>query len=301
MHRVGIRTVVVPRGFGRLEVQVIDARTNEGLPAGLDYSGILDGSCNANQEGRTRLNRLVEGWLKLRTSYPGFIPSTDSVYVRGDGDQSITVRLAKPGRGTIWGMVMDAATKKNIAGRVEYRGPTFGECQVDDQNTSYSLREVPSGSYVLTATGPTEDYYPQTCTVSVEPGRMVTRDFYLLKKKAVIVLRGVNFETGKAEIRLEFQANLDEAGRILQENPGIVVELGGHTDPREINTPEFSSNWELSKARAEAVRKHLIDKFKIDASRLLARGYADTRPVVANDSEEGMAKNRRTEFVVLEQ
>jgi flagellar motor protein MotB len=93
---------------------------------------------------------------------------------------------------------------------------------------------------------------------------------------------------------------LDRAGEILKGSPTIKVELAGHTDPREINTREFPDNWKLSQARAEAVRVYLIDKFGIAPDRLTARGYADTQPVGPNDTEAGMAKNRRTEFRILE-
>ena len=92
---------------------------------------------------------------------------------------------------------------------------------------------------------------------------------------------------------------LDTAGTILKRTPGIRVELAGHTDPREIRTTEFPSNWELSEARAEAVRRYLIDRFDIAPERLTARGYADTQPVADNSTPQGMARNRRTEFRVI--
>jgi outer membrane protein OmpA-like peptidoglycan-associated protein len=301
VHRLGLRSTIPTRGGGRLQVQTIDAQSNEAIPATIEFSGLREGSREAGADGRTVLAKLNEGWLRLKATYPGYFPALDSVYVQGDEDQKVLLSLSKPGRGTIWGTILDATTRENISGTVKYQGPTAGECEVDAKNISYSLKSVPSGRYILTATGPTPDYYPQTCTVTVQPSQMVTRDFLLLKKKAVIILKGVNFETGKAEIRPEFYANLDEAGKILVDNPGIQVELGGHTDPREISTPEFPSNWELSKGRAEAVRQYLIAKFKIDPKRLFARGYADTRPIAPNDSDEGMAQNRRTEFVVLEE
>jgi outer membrane protein OmpA-like peptidoglycan-associated protein len=301
VHRIGIRSIIMPSGSGRVVVQTVDAQSGAALPAGIDFTGIREGSREAGADGRAVLSKLTEGWLKLKATYPGYFPALDSVYVQGDEDQKVLLSLSKPGRGTIWGTILDATTRENISGTVKYQGPTAGECEVDAKNISYSLKSVPSGRYILTATGPTPDYYPQTCTVMVQPSQMVTRDFLLLKKKAVIILKGVYFETGKAEIRPEFYANLEEAGKILVDNPGIQVELGGHTDPREINTPEFPSNWELSKGRAEAVRQYLMAKFKIDPKRLFARGYADTRPIAPNDSDEGMARNRRTEFVVLEE
>jgi OOP family OmpA-OmpF porin len=48
------------------------------------------------------------------------------------------------------------------------------------------------------------------------------------------------------------------------------------------------------------VRTYLIDRFHIVPERLIARGYADTQPIASNDTEEGMAENRRTEFRIIE-
>jgi outer membrane protein OmpA-like peptidoglycan-associated protein len=299
-HRIGIRTVVLPRGFGSLKIRAIDGRTNEPLAAELELSGIREARLAAGHGGKASVDKLPEGWLKVQATYPGYSPVTDSIYSYGDREQTMEIALGMPSRGTIWGQIFDAVTKKNIPGMIMYRGKAAGEVQIDERHPSYTLRDLLEGDYVLRATGP-EDYFPQTCTVRVKPSRLVSKDFHLLRRKQRFVLKGANFETGKADLLPQYLSNLDEAGKILVENPTIVVELAGHTDPREINTPEFPSNWDLSRARAEAVRKYLIEKFKIEPERLAARGYADTQPIAPNNTEEGMARNRRTEFVVLEQ
>jgi chemotaxis protein MotB len=76
----------------------------------------------------------------------------------------------------------------------------------------------------------------------------------------------------------------------------IVVE--GHTDDHDIGgglTDRYPTNWELSTARAShVVRRFLAEG--VDASRLRAVGFADTRPVALNDSDEGRARNRRIEI-----
>jgi flagellar motor protein MotB len=135
----------------------------------------------------------------------------------------------------------------------------------------------------------------------VTDGKTAERDFYLARKQQTIVLEGVNFETGKADILPQFETVLNRAGEILRQSATIKVELAGHTDPREINTREFPDNWKLSQARADAVRLYLVEKCGVATERLTARGYADTQPVGPNDTEAGMAKNRRTEFRILEQ
>ena len=78
---------------------------------------------------------------------------------------------------------------------------------------------------------------------------------------------------------------------------GHTITVEGHTDNVPISTPQFPSNWELSAARASTVVRHLIAR-GIPADRLSAVGYADTRPLAANDTEAGRAKNRRVSIII---
>jgi chemotaxis protein MotB len=64
-----------------------------------------------------------------------------------------------------------------------------------------------------------------------------------------------------------------------------------------IHTAKFESNWELSAVRATAVLRYFYDK-GIDPEKLTATGYADTFPMVSNETKEGRAKNRRIEFIL---
>ena len=64
-----------------------------------------------------------------------------------------------------------------------------------------------------------------------------------------------------------------------------------------IHTAKFESNWELSAVRATAVLRHFYDK-GIDPEKLTATGYADTFPMVPNNTKEGRAKNARIEFIL---
>lgn len=112
----------------------------------------------------------------------------------------------------------------------------------------------------------------------------------------------------RVEDRLLFpsaQAELTDAGRALvAERLGEVVArhqgevaVQGHTDSRPIQTPRFPSNWALSSARAIAIVEALVEA-GIDPARLQAVGMADTRPLAANDTAEGRARNRRVEVVI---
>ena len=77
------------------------------------------------------------------------------------------------------------------------------------------------------------------------------------------------------------------------------VRLEGHTDSVPIHNSRFHSNWELSASRSIAMLELLTSKFGIDRSRLAVAGYAENVPISANDTEEGRARNRRVDIVIL--
>jgi chemotaxis protein MotB len=77
------------------------------------------------------------------------------------------------------------------------------------------------------------------------------------------------------------------------------LRLEGHTDSVPINTARFHSNWELSAARSIAMLELLSTKFSVDRQRMAIVGYADTTPVDTNDTEEGRARNRRVDIVLV--
>lgn len=106
----------------------------------------------------------------------------------------------------------------------------------------------------------------------------------------------VNFETGSANLTSLSHYELDNLAEAMKSNPNLTIEISGHTD----NTGEAEANQQLSEERAQAVYSYLVDK-DIDPSRLSAVGYGQNRPVDTNETEEGRAKNRRTEFRILTQ
>ncbi len=119
-------------------------------------------------------------------------------------------------------------------------------------------------------------------------------DIQFLPAKS-FVLEDCNFETGKAELKPESYAVLDELVAYLVRKEDERIELGGHTD----NVGSAKSNLLLSEARANTVRAYVIMK-GIDPLRVTAKGYGFTVPVASNATAEGRAQNRRTEVKILE-
>jgi chemotaxis protein MotB len=106
-----------------------------------------------------------------------------------------------------------------------------------------------------------------------------------------------SFPSGSAQLTWEFEGLLLEMANVLSHIPGKLT-IEGHTDNIPIHTDRFSSNWDLSAARAAAVANALLATKEVDPARLAVKGLADTRPRVANDSDENRAKNRRVEIIV---
>lgn len=108
------------------------------------------------------------------------------------------------------------------------------------------------------------------------------------------ILRNVFFETGKYDLRKESETELSKLYLLLLENPKIRIEIGGHTD----NVGKKEDNLLLSQNRAKAVSEFLQQK-GIKANRILTKGYGEEQPIDTNETEEGRAKNRRTEFTII--
>jgi outer membrane protein OmpA-like peptidoglycan-associated protein len=109
---------------------------------------------------------------------------------------------------------------------------------------------------------------------------------------AKIVTHGINFDVNKAVIKPESMGTLNGIVKILNDNPELKFEVGGHTD----SDGDDAANMKLSQARADAVRNQLIT-MGIDGSRLTTKGYGETKPISDNTTPEGKANNRRVEFV----
>jgi OmpA-OmpF porin, OOP family len=108
-----------------------------------------------------------------------------------------------------------------------------------------------------------------------------------------IALYGIYFDTGKADIKPESRAQLDQMAAILKARPALRVHIVGHTD----NVGSLDANLALSLKRAEAVVAALVNTHRVDAKRLSARGVASLSPVTGNRTEAGRALNRRVEMV----
>lgn len=105
------------------------------------------------------------------------------------------------------------------------------------------------------------------------------------------------FSSGMAVIRRGFKPILEKINRVIVDIGGDVV-IAGHTDNLRVSNSMFRSNWDLSSLRAASVVHELLLIGDIKSQNISAAGFADTRPLVPNDTPENRAKNRRVEIII---
>jgi len=106
------------------------------------------------------------------------------------------------------------------------------------------------------------------------------------------------FRAGTANLKTEALEALKEVARALRTQPGQIL-VEGHTDDLPVRSPLFTSNWELSAARAARVVRFLVEEGSFEGTRLCAIGLADTRPLVENIDDQTRDANRRVQLVVV--
>lgn len=121
-----------------------------------------------------------------------------------------------------------------------------------------------------------------------------------------VIQSGVLFESGSAELGAEGQRQIADLADLLLEiseeipdDIAWILRIDGHTDKRPINTPAFSSNWELSAARAIRVARFLESR-GVPPNHLAATGFAAFQPLDSGETDEAFRRNRRIEFKLTE-
>jgi outer membrane protein OmpA-like peptidoglycan-associated protein/tetratricopeptide (TPR) repeat protein len=197
------------------------------------------------------------------------------------------------------GYVTDIKTQKGL--------PCTVELNVDsDQKVLSKVQTDETGFYFITL--PVGKNY--TFTVN-RKGYLFHSDVFELKDKpsdsvyiknislqpvelnASVRLKNIQFAVNAYQLEAVSMIELDKLVQLMNDNPFIKIQIKGHTD----NTGSETDNMKLSENRSKAVVDYLVSK-GIDGKRLSWKGFGETQPVADNNTEEGRAANRRTEFVV---
>ena len=223
------------------------------------------------------------------------------------------------------------ALKSDLLGKgfkviYEAKGADFGRAQgnlyqnLGDQLFEYS----PKGAYFLSAKHDgapattyvalyVTEYEMGTTPVRIRPGQAILQldivDVRPVSDKLIVVsandiskgleasgriaLYGILFDSNKSEVKTESRPALDEIAKYLQANGNAKLEVVGHTD----NVGSYDSNLDLSRARAAAVVRILVEQYNIGPQRLRPSGVGFLAPIASNAAEDGRAKNRRVELL----
>ena len=280
--------------YGTIAGTVIDAVTNAPMFARIEFPGTKIQPVNADAAmGAFKVDEVETGVYTLTASADKHIPATITLAVEENKLATATFKLSPAEVAvSVTGRVSDKKTGDGLAATVTF--PEAGNAVFKtDPATGIYKAQLMAGSYTVVVEA--KDYLKQTLAMVVEKGKPTVKDFELVKEGMALTLRGIYFNTAKATIKPESRPALEDAAKILKDNPDIRVEIQGHTDSRGSD----SYNLTLSDQRAYSVVNYLVQNFGIDAKRLVAKGYGEARPVADNGTSEGRTLNRRVEFVIL--
>jgi len=163
----------------------------------------------------------------------------------------------------------------------------------DGNNGKYKVRLREDDDYEVEVKNPKE-YLFYSNTVSTKKSKNLDVKMHNLSVGAKIQLYNITFATGSWELNANSRRELDRITKLLNDHPTLKIEIAGHTD----NVGSAKKNMELSLKRAKTVHDYLVAK-KIPEKRFVAKGYGQEKPIADNSTEEGRAKNRRFELIVL--
>lgn len=202
----------------------------------------------------------------------------------------------------VQGLVTNSETSDPLAALVLIEDINTGELIAINKSNSASgeyLIVLPAGrDYSVSASSKGFFFYSQSFEIPKDTSyQEIQLDIALepIKKGTKVVLNNIFFESGRAELKPISYVELNKAIDLLEDNKTMVIEIGGHTD----NVGSADLNMKLSEQRAKAVMDYMV-LAGIAPERLRSKGYGETTPIATNDTKEGKAKNRRTEFEIVE-
>jgi outer membrane protein OmpA-like peptidoglycan-associated protein len=203
---------------------------------------------------------------------------------------------------TLWvkGKVFDKKTTKGLPSAVELidlkTKQLISQVQTDERG-NYLITLPVGKDYAFNVNRKGYLFYSDNFFLSDRsPDSTYEKDIPLqpIEANASVVLKNVFFDVNKFDLKLESEAELDKLVQLMNDNPGVKIQIGGHTD----NVGKPADNLTLSNNRAKAVVNYLVSK-SISPQRLVAKGFGETQPIDDNKTDEGRARNRRTEMKVM--
>ena len=301
----GIHRDLVLRKVQRLKVYgyVTDAAKKTPLAQAsvtlLSQEGVLLKEVTTNEKGYYEVEIPLGLNHRTQAAYAGYEPAWQVFSLTRDHyPQGLRIDLAltaSVSRTCIEGLVQNQVTHQPVAKAtlMLIHAETGTRRPLTAASNGAYKGCLPPGKYYIEIIH--KGFFPYKDSVVI-PEAGLKQNFFLAPVEAekAIVLRNIYFDYDKATLRPESVEELERVVRFLQENPTLRVEISGHTD----SDGSEMYNLRLSQARAQAVVDYLVSR-GISSSRLIAKGYGESRPVAPNDTPENKQKNRRTELKIL--
>jgi outer membrane protein OmpA-like peptidoglycan-associated protein len=186
--------------------------------------------------------------------------------------------------------------RREACGSSDFRATNGMNVGVAGDLRYLAARQVAGGATttVAVAVNPQRSFVDVVETAAMDTG-MVSAEALGdgLDASGAVVLEGLYFATGSADLLPASDAAIAAAATLLQARPDLRLDIQGHTD----NVGNDATNLTLSRRRAQAVADALVKSHGIDRARLGVRGFGASRPVADNATDAGRAQNRRVELV----
>lgn len=196
------------------------------------------------------------------------------------------------------GAVLDKKTDQPVNAKVDivHRTDRATNFQLQASGGNF-VQEIPKfGWYLLTASS--EGYLNSTDSVSInnEGESPAVKNILLVPIEVglTVRLKNIYFDFDKTTLKSESFVELNKVVDFLKQNSHVEIEIAGHTDSKGADL----YNQNLSQGRSQSVVDYLSSQ-GIDAGRLTAHGYGESKPIDTNETDDGRANNRRVEFTVL--
>ena len=266
-----------------------------------DTGALIEEVKTDNKDGRVILDLPLGKAYDVRIKAPNFKESTYSLDLSGlviyrGYEKDIELQ---PEKVRVFLDVADIKNNSKIKSKIIIRNKSRDEVIEAYGNEYVALRA--GDRYEIESTS-SNGYAFNSTTIDLtesgkkaEEGVQVNMQITKLEKDAKLTLKNINFESNSYQLSEESFTELLRVVKLMDENPGLVVEIDAFTD--DIGSAQY--NKILSINRAQSVVDYLIDN-QIPSARFVAKGFGEEAPLVVNDSDENRAKNRRVELKILD-
>ncbi len=301
--QVEVREKGVP--LGQVAGCVVDETSNKPVQdAFVEFTGTAGPRIVVDSQGCFSSPKLDVGDLVVKIKHPEYKDNEIKVAIVADQTATADLSLSpQPRYGKFLGNLTNVDDSP-VDGQIVVTDKDGNEEPNPTEEGAFNVKLKPGKYQVLVRS---EGYLTQGAEIIIEPNGTNYRNFVLkpipkkrfstLQKDKIEISTKIPFEFNKARLLRAAEFILDDVVDLILSNPQIkLIRVEGHTD----NIGEKEYNQELSEARADAVMQFLIGK-GVPRDRLQAQGFGFSRPIAENDTEEGRAKNRRVEFVIVDQ